>query len=91
MQPETRLRHAPEATFQEVAGEVILIHLNTGAYYSLDEVGTAFWNLLDGQRSIGDCADTIAAEYDAPREMVLADLLELSGELKSEGLATETA
>jgi hypothetical protein len=83
---ETRLQHSPQATFQEVAGEAILIHLHTGTYYSLNDVGTSFWNLLDGQRSIGQCADQIAAQYDAPREVVLADLLELAGELANEGL-----
>ena len=88
MDAQTRLRHAPDATFQEVAGEAILIHLQTGVYYSLNEVGTSFWNLLDGQRTINDCAVTIAAEYSAPAEVVLADLLELATDLNKEGLVT---
>ncbi len=85
--PSTRLRRSPNATFQIVADEAILIHLQTGVYYSLNEVGTAFWNLLDGQRTLGDCAAQIAAEYNAPREVVLADLSELADELAQEGLA----
>jgi len=84
---QTILRHAPDATFQEVAGEAILIHLQTGVYYSLNEVGTAFWNMLDGQRTIDDCAKAIAAEYNAPPELVLGDLLELATDLTKEGLA----
>jgi hypothetical protein len=83
------LRHAPDATFQEVAGEAILIHLQTGVYYSLNDVGTAFWNLLDGTRSIEACAQTIAAEYSAPADLVLADLLELAADLTKEGLAAQ--
>ena len=89
MDAHTRLHHSPNATFQEVAGEAILIHLQTGVYYSLNDVGTAFWNLLDGQRTITDCATTIAAEYSAPAEMVLSDLLELAADLTKEGLATQ--
>ncbi len=87
MDAHTCLRHAPDATFQEVAGEAILIHLQTGVYYSLNDVGTAFWNLLDGTRSIDACAQTIAAEYSAPADLVLADLLELAADLTKEGLA----
>lgn len=87
MQPDTRLKPTPEATFQEVAGEIILIHLNTGVYYSLNDVGASYWNLLDGQRTIADCAGLIAAEYNAPEAIVLADLLELSADLVKEGLA----
>jgi hypothetical protein len=82
------LCHSPNATFQIVADEAILIHLQTGVYYSLNDVGTRFWDLLDGQRSIGDCAVTIATEYDAPAEVILRDLLELAEELNKEGLAT---
>ncbi len=88
MDAQTKLQHSANATFQVVADEAIVIHLQTGVYYSLNEVGTAFWNMLDGQLTIGECADRIAAEYNAPTEVVLADLLEISGELTAEGLAT---
>ena len=86
MEAETRLQHSPNATFQVVADEAILIHLNTGTYYSLNDVGTSFWKLMDGQRTIGQCAEAIAAEYNAPRDTVLSDLLELAGELAAEDL-----
>ena len=88
MDAQTKLQHSANATFQVVADEAIVIHLQTGVYYSLNEVGTAFWNMLDGHLTIAECADRIAAEYSAPPELVLADLLELSGELSAEGLAT---
>ena len=88
MEPSTRLQRSPNATFQIVADEAILIHLQSGVYYSLNEVGTAFWQLLDGQRTLDECAGQIAAEYDAPREVIMADLVELAGELAAEGLVT---
>jgi hypothetical protein len=83
----TRLRHSPNATFQSVAGETILIHLVSGAYYSLNEVGTVFWEMLDGAAAISACAARIAQEYDAPPEQVAADLLEIANDLVREGLA----
>jgi len=87
LEANTRVQHSPNATFQIVADEAILIHLNTGVYYSLNDVGTSFWNMMDGQRTIDECADAIAQEYSAPREVVLADLLELANELAAEDLA----
>jgi hypothetical protein len=89
LDPSTRLQRSPNATFQIVADEAILIHLQTGVYYSLNEVGTAFWELLDGQRTLNDCATHIAGEYNAPAEVILADLDELAGELEKEGLVTQ--
>jgi hypothetical protein len=87
MDSSTRLRHSADATYQLVADEAILIHLKTGVYYSLNEVGTVFWNLLDGARTIADCAAAIAAEYTAPPDVIAADLLEISADLVKEGLA----
>ena len=87
MDSTTRLRHSANATFQSVAGETILIHLVSGSYYSLNEVGTVFWQMLDGSVTIGACAAQIAQEYDAPVDQVQADLLEIAGELVPEDLA----
>jgi hypothetical protein len=87
MDTSIRLRHSPNATFQNVADEAILIHLQTGVYYSLNEVGAAYWNMLDGTRTIADCATAIAAEYAASLEVIAADLLEISADLMKEGLA----
>ena len=85
----SRLRHSANATFQSVAGEAILIHLQTGAYYSLNEVGTVFWEMLDGAKSVHDCAAKIGQEYDAPVEQIETDLLEIAGDLAKEGLVEE--
>jgi len=82
-----RLRRSPNATYQSLAGEAVLIHMQTGAYYSLNEVGTVFWEMLDGEASLADCAAKIAVEYNAPPTVIQADLLELAEDLVKEGLA----
>lgn len=74
-----------------MADEAILIHLKSGVYYSLNEVGTAFWQLMDGTRSVADCASTLAREYNAPVEVIESDLSELAGDLVREGLAEVVA
>ena len=58
---KTCLRHSANATYQTIEGEAVLIHMQTGNYYSLNDVGTTFWELLNGARTLGDCAAKIAA------------------------------
>src|SRR5712692_10452836 len=82
----TKLSRSLDASYEVVAGEAILINLKTGVYYSLNEVGTLFWNMLDGQRTIADCAQQIAADYEAPVETVTNDLFELAQNLVKENL-----
>lgn len=80
------LQRSPSATHQAVGEEAIVIDVNSGAYYTLNDTGTMFWELLDGRRSIADCAIEIAGQYDVESEVVTADLLELATELQAEGL-----
>jgi uncharacterized protein (AIM24 family) len=86
MQLIDKLRHSPNAAHQTVGEEAILINLITGSYYSLNDTGTMFWELLDGERTIADCARLIAAEYEVEAGVVEADLLELAAGFKQEGL-----
>lgn len=89
MTPETILTRSPKATYEVVAGEAILIHLDTGAYFSLNAIGTEFWQMLDGQQTIHDHATMVANKYNVDVPMVLADLLELAGKMAEEDLLVE--
>ena len=86
MDVNSKLQHSPEAVYQTIGEEAVLINLNTGSYYSLNDTGTIFWELLDGHRTVSECARRIAAEYEVEVEIVEADLLELAIDLKGEGL-----
>ena len=86
MQLTATPQRSPEVTHQTVGDEAILVNINTGSYYSLNDTGAMFWELLDGQRSIADCARLIAAEYQVEAAEVEADLLELAAEFQAEEL-----
>jgi len=57
----TKLKRSDNVTFQNVAGEAILIRLDTGTYFSLNKAGTEFWEMLDGQQTIEQHAAALAA------------------------------
>jgi hypothetical protein len=80
------LQRAESVTFEVVADEAILIDINTGTYFSLNEVGTEFWQMLDGEQTIMQHATTIASKYEVETSMVLADLLELAEEMAKDKL-----
>ena len=80
------LQRAESVTFEVVADEAILIDINTGTYFSLNEVGTEFWEMLDGVQTIAQHAATIAAKYEVESSMVVDDLLELANEMAKDNL-----
>jgi hypothetical protein len=71
---------------QEVSGSFVLLNIENGRYYSLNEVGARVFELCDGTRTISDIAAIIAGEYDAPKIAIHADVLNMFRELSDESL-----
>jgi hypothetical protein len=80
------LKRSDDVTFEVVADEAILIRLDTGTYFSLNKVGTEFWQMIDGLHSIEEQARSIADKYGVEPPMVVSDLLELAEEMAKEDL-----
>lgn len=86
MNKDSVLQRAESVTFEVVADEAILIDINTGTYFSLNEVGTEFWEMLDGVQTIGQHAIILSTKYEVEEAMVVDDLLELAGEMAKDKL-----
>ncbi|WP_420631710.1 PqqD family protein [Candidatus Leptofilum sp.] len=86
MNKDSILQRAENVTFEVVADEAILIDINTGTYFSLNEVGTEFWEMLDGVQTIEQHATIIAAKYEVETSIVVDDLLELANEMAKDDL-----
>ena len=76
---------------QEAQGQTVLLRLDDGSYYALDEVGARVWELCDGERSIEDIVAVMSEEFEAPAETIAADVLEFVAELRQEQLLVEGA
>jgi hypothetical protein len=61
MTPNTLFRvNSPKVIHEIIDGEAVIVHLDTGAYYSTDKVGAAVWDLLSRGMSIGQIIHVIA-------------------------------
>ena len=84
--------HVPShVLYRNIDGEGVLLHLQSGYYYSLNEVGTVAWETLSARGSLQDAASRIVEDFDVSREEAERDLRELVDDLKSHGLVSETA
>ena len=89
IKPESRPARNEQLLTQQSAGTLILFNLEDGQYYALNEVGTRIWELSDGTRSIAEMVTIVSQEFDAPSEMVEADVMQLLEELAHEGMVSE--
>src|SRR5574338_684104 len=69
-----------------IDGELIIIRLSDGTYYSMDNVGACVWELIEAGRPLREVVEDVSARYAAPLERVEADVETLVRELFAEGL-----
>lgn len=92
MRPESYLRiNSPAVIHETLDGEVIIINLDSGTYYSLDTVGAAMWERIGPHASIQRIAAELAAQYSAPATEAVAAIVAFCDELAREGLVVEVA
>jgi hypothetical protein len=82
------LSHSEHVIAQRSSSDLVLFHMESGQYYSLNELGATIWELIDGRRPILEITRLVEAEYDAPPELILADCEELIARLLENDLLT---
>lgn len=83
---ESRPRRKDRVLVQRAADQWILLNVENGQYYALDEVSGRVWDLCDGSHSVSAMVATICQEYDAPAADVEEDVLAFLGEMAEEEL-----
>jgi coenzyme PQQ biosynthesis protein PqqD len=89
MNMDSRPTRRENVLTQETSDALVLLDTSGGAYFSLNEVGSRVWGLCDGTRTVAEVVEVLADEFEAPRETIRDDVLELLEELVAERLVTE--
>jgi coenzyme PQQ biosynthesis protein PqqD len=83
---EGRVRRQDGILAQQAHGQTVLLRLEDGGYYALDDVGARIWELCDGGRAVENIVAVLCEEFDAPEAVVEADVLEFIDDLRRERL-----
>lgn len=83
---DSRLRHRDRVLIQRAAGTLVLLDLEGGQYFALDEVSARVWELCDGEHGVGAIIEAIGSEYEAPVETIREDVVAFLEEMLNEKL-----
>src|SRR4249920_1383919 len=61
----------------DLAGEVVILGLQSGQYFSLNTVGARIWNLIQEPKTVGALLESVLEEYDVEPNLLERDLLAL--------------
>jgi hypothetical protein len=81
---DSLVAQAPDLLASGMDGETVLLSLEQGRYYGLEEVGSRIWELLAAPRRVGDVCATLCREYEVDAATCAADVLDFLRALAAE-------
>lgn len=84
-----RFTASPRVLCQEVAGEAVLLDLDSEKYFGLNAVGLRIWQLLQTHNDPDRIFSVLAAEYEVDPRALATDLQDLIQRLRKAGLVGE--
>ncbi|MBI4445706.1 MAG: PqqD family protein [Acidobacteria bacterium] len=80
------IRIRPRILFNQVEGEAVILNLDSGIYYGLDEVGTRVWKLIENGGTLAAIRNVLVDEYEVSPTQLWADLVMLLEQMQQKGL-----
>jgi len=88
MTASTRFKiNTSQVAHETIDGEVVVINLQSGIYYSLQDVGASIWGLIENGMTIDQTIEGIARQYDGNRSDIDNGVNQLITELKQADLS----
>lgn len=86
MDTNTRLIVKPGIIQTELDTDIVLMHLDQGVYFSLNEVGACIWKELASGASVEQLCEVVSRQFEVDRETVQRDIISILESLKEEDL-----
>jgi hypothetical protein len=83
---DDRVEIPDDIVFRDLDGEAVLLNVQRGTYFGLDQVGTAAWLLIAQDGHLRGVFEQLLTEYEVDPAVLETDLLDLAQQLLSEGL-----
>jgi len=80
--------NAADVAAKDIDGEILVMNVANGMYYSLDGVGAVAWRLLSAGHNLRQTADVLASAYGVDPATTLDDVTDLAIQLVDEALVS---
>lgn len=84
--PRRTVRVSPNALHRELQGETVLLDLNAGEYYGLDEVATRLWQLIVEKGDLAAVEAAMLEEFEVDPAVLAADITRMIDDLLAKRL-----
>jgi hypothetical protein len=83
---QLRVRVPETVLMRQVGEELVMLNLARENYHALDPVGARLMQVAQSGATLEQIAERLLEEFDAARELIVADVRRIAGELIAAGL-----
>ena len=81
---------SPDAIARRMGDETVILHLGSGTYFGLEEVGTRIWDLIAEEKSLAEICAILLGEYQVSRQLLERDIAVLIEDLLARDLIAKS-
>jgi hypothetical protein len=89
MNPNTKLSIPPQVLSRVVGNETVLLDLESGVYFGLDNTGKRIWESIGEGLTLGETVAVITSEYEVDEAQAQEDVNDFVRDLVERGLLAE--
>lgn len=82
----TLVKQSEDQVSTSLDGETVLMNIEHGNYYGMDEVLSRIWALIEKPTLVSDLCKQVIQEYDVKQDVCEKEVLEVLNELEKEKL-----
>ncbi len=83
---QVKFSRNPDISWTTLGGETVLLNVDNGFYYTLNDVGSVVWEQFSGDQPLSDILTVIQEQFDVEEDVVREDLNALLTMLRHEKL-----
>ena len=76
----------PDIDAADLNGEIVMMNIDKGKYFALNEVGSRIWNMIVKPQKVGNIIDSLLTEYEIDRLTCENEVLNFLGRMYEAGL-----
>jgi hypothetical protein len=79
---DTVVKQLEDLDVTDLNGEKVMMNLNKGQYFALNEVGSRIWDIIDKPICVKEIIEVLLKEYDIDKESCLEDVISFIGSMR---------
>lgn len=84
----TLISRKPEVVFNEIDGEYVMLSIDKGEYYALNEAGSRIWEIIETPSTLRTIINKLHFEFDVEEEQCILDVKEFILEMLNKDIIT---